>query len=552
MASQLQHLARQSTAQSPPRLTVPALDAIENPSVETHPVRLLEWIRHLPYATPAKAAEALFESLFRLNRFPGAVPQRQALMDCYQPPFETLYKLARKASNRRAVQTARRQQTDIAALVLKITTELAYGYKRVINEALQGGGPPKDKEQFGNAIHAALQAMTLELMLEYASFIPDSKKAWREIFQLYSLAEQQDLQHHAPESGDSIELLFKRILLIALTDPYHLQRGEAWSCYDYLTEWGAKAGIGRAATAPENTTGVFLIDLGAMQPPKPPEPGESLAQERHRLLTVAPLNASVHRHLQQIREEDAAAPKGAENLSIAEMEQMFRHMLLAWHVRPSRRSPRHEKYGACRVACGLSAINHFLLAGEFTPEREERAAPPGTEDLILEEKGTFRREAAHYDVHRWRIFNRSASGIGMMVSPPFPKDLQVGQLVLVEIETEQREKRLTPGIVRRMIERDANTLETGIQFIHNKVDPIAIRPHAYGSENAADFQSGLLLNRGGDAPNALLVPHGMYKQRREFTLEHNGRSYRILAAKLIESTPVFDRFEYQEIIQRQS
>ena len=101
-----------------------------------------------------------------------------------------------------------------------------------------------------------------------------------------------------------------------------------------------------------------------------------------------------------------------------------------------------------------------------------------------------------------------------------------------------------------LIERDANTMEVGIQFIHSKVDPISIRPQLFDSEITADFQSGLLMDRGSKAPNALLVPHGMYKQRQEFTLEHNNHVYRILADKLIESNPVFDRFEYQEITKR--
>jgi len=545
MTDRTQQPAKSSKPSSSLQLTVPAQDTIENPNVETNPARLTEWINNLPHANPNAAAKALYESIYRFNRFPGAITQRHALVSCYQTAFTVIYQAARKASQKKETHTTAKQ-AGIIPLAIKTTIELAYSYKLIINQHLQLNNIQQHHQQFGNAIYSAMEVITLELMLEYANLIPDSKKAWREIFQLYSLAEQYDLEKAAIQEV-SIEWLFKKILLIAIIDPYRLPRGEVWSCDNFLTQWTIKAELHTSPTVPDNITGLFLIDLQTTHPPKPPEPKAELNQERHRLLQVNSLNLVIHQQRKQLLENEGILPKGAEGLTKEQITQMFRHMLLAWHVRPTRKSERHEKYGSHAVTYGLSAINHYLKKGSFTPD--ENTAIDDLEDdnmLTLEEATSFRRENKHYPICSWRIFNRSAGGIGIIVPPPFPKDVQVGQLIMIELEAEADAQQLKTGIIRRMIERDANTLEIGVQFLPGKVAPISIRPCFYDKEITADFQHGILIDRGAKLTKALVTPHGMYKQQREFVLESDNFVQQILADDIIETTPVFDCFNYHE------
>ncbi|VAX10646.1 hypothetical protein MNBD_GAMMA26-2393 [hydrothermal vent metagenome] len=548
MTSNLQDVVK--TSSTPVRLTVPARDTVENPNVETNPAKLHQWVEQLPFAHPSRMAEALLTSLFQLNRFPGAVTKRSELMACYQLPFTSLYRLARKTSNSKASQTPGQQQANISALTIQITTELAYGYKLIINEMLEQRVKATNKPQFCNAIYSAINAITLEQMLEYSEFIPDSKTAWREIYQLYGLAEQYHLEHAIVEEETSISLLFKRILLIVLIDPYRLQLGEVWSCYEYLAHWAVKADLQQQAVVPKDITGVFLLDLQSMQPPKPPKPGQKLQPDRHRIFSVAPLNLIVHQHMRQIRNEEGSTPNGTAHIPPNEINQMFRHMLLAWHVRPTRRSERQEQYGTHLAAYGLSAVTNFLLQGSFCQNGQTANIGDTCEDTdqTLEERHSFRRENVHFEVHRWRIYNRSTSGVGIIIPPPFPTKLQVGQIILIEIDTNQQDKHLMPGTVRRIVERDTNTLEAGVQFIHGRVSPISIRPYNIDTSVTADFQHALALNPGGKASRTLLTPHGMYKRQQKFMLGFGGKTYLVQASKLAESTPIFDRFEYQEII----
>jgi len=532
------------------QLTVPAQDSIENPNVETDQAKLIEWINNLPQANPTAMAAALYKSIYQINRFPGKINQRHTLIDCYQSPFKIIYQVARKASQKQASQTTLKQ-TDITSIAIKTTIELAYSYKIIINEHLQLNNIDKYKQQFSYAIYSALKLTTLELMLEYSNLIPDSKKAWREIFQLYALAEQYDLVEIPIEEDASIGLLFKRILLIAIIDPYRLPRGEVWLCYHYLSHWAIKAELHTATIAPNDITGLFLVDLQAMYPPKPPEQNTELNPKRHRLLHVNSLNLVIHQQRKQLLENGGTPPNGVSHLTKEQANQMFRHMLLAWHVRPTRRSERHEKYGYHAVTYGLSAINHYLKKGSFTQENDTSFNDLVDDTaLTLEESTSFHRENKHYTVSSWRIFNQSIGGIGIVVPPPFPKDVQVGQLIMIELETDAGIKQFKTGVIRRMIERDANTLEVGVQFLPGKIAPISIRPCFYDKEIKADFQHGILMDRGSKAQKALITPSNMYKCQREFVLENNAFIQHIVSDSIIETTPIFDCFDYHEITKK--
>ncbi len=532
------------------QLTVPAQDSIENPNVETNQVQLAEWVNNLPQANPTAMAAALYESIYQVNRFPGKINQRHALINCYQSPFKIIYQAARKASQKQATQ-ATPKQTDITPITIKTTIELAYSYKIIINKHLQLNNIDKYQQQFNHAIYSAIKITVLELMLEYSNLIPNSKKAWREIFQLYTLAEQYDLVEIPIEEGVSISLLFKRILLIAIIDPYRLPRGEVWFCYNYLSHWAIKAELHTATIAPNNITCLFLVDLQAIHPPKPPEPNTELTPKRHRLLHVNSLNLLIHQQRKQLLENGDTAPKGVSHLTKGQTNQMFRHMLLAWHVRPTRRSERHEKYGAYSVTYGLSAINHYLKKGSFTQECDTSFNDLVDDNtLTLEASTSFHRENKHYTVSSWRIFNLSAGGIGIVVPPPFPKDVQVGQLIMIELETDAGIKQFKTGIIRRMIERNTNTLEVGVQFLPGEIVPISIRPCFYDKETKADFQHGILMDRGSKAQKALITPSNMYKNQREFVLENNNFIQQIVSDNIIETTPTFDCFNYHEITKK--
>ena len=541
----------QQQSKSPIRLTVPTPDSVANPNVETRPNKLSKWVENLPYANPIKVEAEIFEALYQLNRYPETVPQRSELMACYRNAYESLFKVVRKEYTRKDFRTVHHGKLKLTELLLKVTVEMAYGYKLVINECLEQVAQGKKSPHLGLAIYFVMKALTQELMLEYAEFIPDSKKAWREIFQLYALAEEHHLQRELMEEGMTIELLFKRILLIVMVDPYHLHRGEIWSCYDYLARWALLTKFESPDQIPKNITAHFLVDSQSVHPPKPLKADTELAPERHHIFNTLHLCETIHKQMKQVENNSKFIPEATEKLTAIQSIQMFRHMLLAWHVQPERRSPREEKYGAHMVASGLSAAKHFMEKDAIV--HEEAANPFSIEE---EEPASFTLEGtagiqsaprlSRYKVYEWRIFNISASGMGLIVNAPVPKEVQVGQLLIAQVPRKESKANCSVGIVRRMIQRDPETMEVGIQFITGKLSPVAIRPQVFGSEVAAEFQSGLLVE-SSKTPSTILAPFGMFRPRQEYVIDLGKQVICVFGNKLLESTPAFDRFTFDEM-----
>lgn len=547
-------MADQSQQQSKPpiRLTVPSPDSVANPNVETRPNKLAQWVEDLPYANPLKVEAEIFESLYQLNRYPDPIPKRTELMVCYRKAYDKLFKAVRKEYMRKDFRTVHHGKLELANLLLKVTVEMAYGYKLVINECLENVQQGKKEPHLGLAIYFVMKALTQELMLEYAEFIPDSKKAWREIFQLYTLAEEHDLQRELMEEGSTIELLFKRILLVIMVDPYHLHRGEIWSCYDYLARWAQLSKFEHLEPMPQKLDAHFLVDFQSVHPPKPLKADAELIAGRHHIFNTLHLCETVHKHLRQVEKDSKVVPEATEKLTSIQAIQMFRHMLLAWHVQPERRSPREEKYGTHMVASGLSAAKHYLEIDAIVHEKAvnpfaiDEEEPGGSLTLEGVEGIKSAPKSGRYHVYEWRIFNISASGVGLIVNAPVPKEVQVGQLLVTQVQRKETRANCSVGIVRRMIQRDPETMEVGVQFITGTITPVALRPQVFGSEIPAEFQSGLLVE-SSKTPSTILAPYGMFRPRQEYVVDLGKQVLRVFANKLLESTPAFDRFTFDEM-----
>ena len=52
---------------------------------------------------------------------------------------------------------------------------------------------------------------------------------------------------------------------------------------------------------------------------------------------------------------------------------------------------------------------------------------------------------------------------------------------------------------------------------------------------------------GGKTPSTLLAPFGMFRPRQEYIVDMGKQVRRVFANKLLESTPAFDRFTFDEM-----
>ncbi|MCP3664228.1 MAG: hypothetical protein GY696_17350 [Gammaproteobacteria bacterium] len=544
-----------------PQLTTPALDKRANPRTITHPQDLYAWLDELPYANPAAVAESLLTGLILLNRHPKKLPKLAQLMQHYLPPCQDLTARTRELSEGKGTPAVRRGEERLVELTHRINREMGYGFKRDINEKTSAGIKPKKVPELASSIYHAINCLSLELMFSFSDYHHESKHAWIEILQLYMLTERYNfLDQRIPDPQfplgyGTIKHLFKRILLIILLDPFRLQQGEVWAAYDYLEQWGNEPKI-TSYTTPAKNEGHFKIPVSGKIPVSSVGPEETITNSQdYLLLNIVPLNILINQQLQMLQKDEGKSIEGVENWDPVLLIQMFRHMLLAWHLFSKRRHPRHESYDWMVAAAGIESIHHLL---EHDYQEEDEMPLPSLNDPEPESvkiTSSIQPETAtNHNMHRWRQVDISATGAGLILPATEASTLQVGQLVLMEGEQNRvGGDGWNLGVVRRLTHTEDGNLNIGIQFVRGQLQPATIEPQRTGVTHITRPHTALLLDRDSNQTGMLFTPKMVFRHNQEYrVVTSKGEKFRVFGDRLVEASATFERFEFRTSILAES
>ncbi len=494
-------------------------------------------------------AQEFISSLKLLNRHPKKVSRRTELMLIYMNPFRGLIEIVRKINcQNQGNRGLNKNDSKLIALAEAACAEMSYGFKHIINNELRSEIkiPP---DQCALYIHLAVVCLSTGLILDMAAHRPEPHTAWREIFQLLIRSQQLGISHQKitnaiPEVDYEVSILnsFKAILLTSILDPSRLTPREIWGAYDYLT-WYAKnarlTSIEQASQHPGN----YLIARDGLENPVlfnpeklPSNPGRYMILETHRL------NILISRHLDILSDTDSAPIRGSEKLNPSTKKHMLKQMLHIWHTNPKRRHERKEKFDRLSCAFGVGSTYQFLKEGTMRKPYQVH----GSNELANSPQNIPEPELTDIlNTYECRQENISANGMMILSSEQKIAKLKVGQMVVTESMVGEEPQPLKIGVVRRIVNRDQNTTEFGVQFIPGKLFAATVLPEIFGRKHGADLQPCILLELGKNKPRALITPNLIYQADRHYVLDvKNGDTNRVIAGKLLESTACFDCFEY--------
>ncbi|MBL3600197.1 MAG: PilZ domain-containing protein [gamma proteobacterium endosymbiont of Lamellibrachia anaximandri] len=533
-----QIFSRPNDSMRRPKFTVPAPDTIENPHVETHPGSLRQWIASLPYASPARVAEAITTNLAQLNRFPGRVTDRIELMELYRLPTTRLCRIASNKPGAPSVEQIR-----------QLMQEMAYGHKHIVNECLRQKSWLKHRKRLLGGIYYAIKFLSLDQLTTFEGYDCQGTNAWREILQLYNLAEQQNQQHDLVDDRDqaepknaSVAHQLKRILLLALLDPCHLKAGEARLCYGYLNQFAGKARF-EELKLEADPAGRYIIDMMGEVPPRlfDPDTSGTLASPRFRLLNINPVSKRLHQSLRKIELRGEAPPMGLQHLSSEDAAGTLRDMLKSWHIRVERNSKRQDTYGQVTVAIGISSIHHFL--GIATPAVSRPDEEEG-ESVTLASGNLGGGFKPRHQRFTCKLTNCSKTGVAIHLPLQSSSLKMVGQLVLITEKHPDQPDSLKIGEVRRALKRGSDMLELGIQFLKGHVMPVTLNPIG-GSGGDLRTQPCLYVDRGVPKKNTLLSTKGQLKTGREYLVAEQIPAPVIVPTEQASSSPYYERLKFR-------
>lgn len=543
------------------QISLPPLDPSASPKTLISAAEAEALVESLPMADPLALGRTLLPALQLQNRHPRRLPERFEMLFAQMPPVLRMLEDLKRSARTFDLAVSNRKTREIHDLAEELVREMGFGFKRLVAETILAHSKPVSRypERDARAIYWALQCIALELMLGYSDYRPESAVAWRECIELYVMARRLGLSKTLVEDPleahlDEMHLgvVFRRILLLAILDPYRMRRGEVWAAYDCLGAWAGRVKVG-GFTIPTYASGHFIIDIRGNRKPEAYNP-ERIPDDaaKYLMLNVTPLNAVVHEYTKALSDEERRLPPCLRNLPRREARQLLQQMLVAWHIVPTRRHPRAEKAEWFVSTCGVTAVHQQLknalgiewkIAGE-QEEFEDDYEDDYGEETIVEIDGAMGGAATLADHHsfRCRQFNISATGMGLVLSSDEFPHINVGQLILLQQEEPRSKGRQKIGVIKRLLRREDENVEVGVRLITGASSPALIEVTTDMDETMR--HPALLVEPDNKHPQ-LLTPHFVYRPQRHFyLLQCDDSPILAHAGRLLESTCCYDRFEF--------
>jgi hypothetical protein len=473
-------------------------------------------------------------------------------MMIYMDLFQKITDMARRViCQKNDTRVANKNNQDLIALAEAISSEMAYGFKHIINSELssESKAPPIKRAEH---IHLAIMCLSSGLIINMTAYRPESRTAWREIFQLLSMAQQlgvatQEITTATADSGHEVSVLnsFKTILLTSILDPSRLTPREIWGAYDYLSWHGKNSRITSVEQASQHSGNYLIARDGVIKPAlfnpkKPPQsPGNHMILETHGI------NLNISKHLDVLSEDRTALIRGSEKLNPGIKIHLLRQMLHIWHINPKRRSERNEKFDRITCAFGVDSVYQFLKEGGVHKKSNQESTPEEDIEINIDMDNIGSEITSTHIAYECRQENISSGGMMIISSDQKISKLKIGQIVITESLIDESAQTLKIGVVRRISNRSLNETEFGVQFIPGTLLAATALPEIVGRKHGVALQPCVVLELGENNPKALITPNLTYQADRHYVLDINhSNTNRVIAGKLLESTACFDCFEY--------
>ncbi|WP_339463412.1 PilZ domain-containing protein [Pseudomonas sp. EA_105y_Pfl2_R69] len=319
-------------------MTIDALRLEVPDIVEESPVSLAELNELLAQTRTERQAVALqqvLSLLLRCNRSAMTLLERQRALQSFSDEYR---------HHAKACQA----DTTPPTLFVHLCSELAMGFKRLLLQILQGRQP--SQAHLAWCLYMAQHFLGQCQLRHYQLYQEPPPALWRDSHLLYWIGEQQNCLDEPiaaafqPAPASTLRGLYQQMLLLALSNPFHLAEGE---CLTLFAALSPLAGLARLLPwDDEDGAEGPAIDLTESYPCLGPEQVIDGDHDTLRRFELGALLVALY--------EPAPLQSQHER---AVLERVQQH----WLGRQQRRHPRAEQASECRLVVGLVGIHAQLL-----------------------------------------------------------------------------------------------------------------------------------------------------------------------------------------------
>ncbi|MET1078831.1 MAG: PilZ domain-containing protein [Pseudomonas sp.] len=425
-----------------------------------------------------QALQKVLSLLFRLNRSVMTLLERQRTLQSLSDEY-------RHYVNACGAGTAR------PGPFMHLCSELAMGFKRLLLQMMQGRQP--SRPHLAWCLYMAEHFLAQSLLRHYQLYQEPNPGLWRDSHLLYWIGEQQECLDEPvaaaflPTPASTLRGLYQQMLLLALSNPFHLTEGE---CAQLFTALAPLAGLARLLPWDEEDEGL-TVDLTQAQPclSFDQAPHGTLAYLRR--LELGALLIALY--------EPAPLRTPAQG-------DLLERVRTHWLGRQQRRHARACYEGDCRLVPGLPAIHAQLL------DQHPGACPA-------------------------QMLDASAGGARLLCNVDQGHHLPVGQLVLLLATSG------TPSLALvRWRHQNSEGLHLGLRYLKGLPRPVWLRRAPNAQTHPGVLQSTPV--QGNAWHHGLWLPTGQFVEGENLWLQlvsvHNQANVPLPSANL--GTPSVMRY----------
>ena len=551
-----------------------------------------KWLESLPIANISDSSRRLYQMLLDCNKSHLSDEDRFKILTALQPSIQMVLKSLSKHFTGHTLNLSDKQK-KIAALVQAIHTEMAIGFKTIIEH--QAATPSLlNKTMLHTSLYLSLDYLSLTVVRCYQVYTDVPARLWSEINTIYRFSiTQKLLDKPCVLQGNQTEVTindaFRKICLLSIANPYQLRQQEIETVYSGLQVYVPFCKLEQSSRFDNR----YVVDLNLALPPT-----------HQALIKIRPSQYTLSLNLDQIVTELQKSLKQKRGNARDEMAigglsaRLIRHLLKSWAHLSSRHFARTPCNGQISVSIGLSATHQLLLGEEIEDYVESldqyegslqnatlvddnstadmlsnfgnqsyvnatsdediwaklyrpKGALPDTQEIDYSQQFSASGEASHphYEFDYAEIINISPGGYCIDLGENPPHNTQTGEVIgLVETD-EQGEQNWHIGVIRwiKRSKKHPGVL-LGVQLIAPGAKPV-LSQLRHGKTNGKDFQNALLLPelKGIGQPATIITNPAVFNAQQKITIVDGDESFNAQLTKLVSSSQGYRQFYFERL-----
>ncbi|MCP3671121.1 MAG: hypothetical protein GY814_11945 [Gammaproteobacteria bacterium] len=537
------------------------------------------WADNMSIGDIGELSQDLNHKLERLNRLDIPPLNRFGVLELLQTPLHFVLDTLQQdcTEDHMPLSTKACLAADMR---LKLMVQSVIGYKTVLSQFHDDSiaGFLMHRHTRSDALHNVMFYLGEILFHSYLVFQPCLSFVWKELHGIYHYSVSNEL--HIPASGSvvggksarlNIEGLYKQILLLALSNPNSLLRGEVEKVHSALEQWTAATEL-VSLEEPVWSQSFFLIDAQSDAMPC----ASNLCSKEKVDVGWALITDDLDQLLgQKIKAVESACMRSQKmRPADAVSKRLMNKLRAAWTQQVRSREIRSYTSARVDLVCGLEPLyalhggRHVFNAVEQWWSPRPFVSKPGHAEVgsamldndevmirfdrnFLQVRGVMAigvdaLKLPEEKVHRQECVSTNKSENGYYLNWPENSDsgTHVGELVGVNhVDDEQNGLDVSLGVVRWMHVEQPGFLGVGVELLSGLVEPIILQCKRKGVAEAESMKA-FLQHEGGGGINLITTP--FYVDDGDvFRVVASSERQQVELKQIIESTDSFVRFRLE-------